>query len=75
MGVNIPILKNLLTPIPTMDDQRLIASLLTSLDHKLAAEESRKQAVDTLFKTLLDNLMTGKVRVPVGPEHMEEGDA
>jgi type I restriction enzyme S subunit len=33
------------------------------VDKKLQAEEARKQALEELFKTLLYNLMTGKIRV------------
>ncbi|WP_238530149.1 restriction endonuclease subunit S [Thermus parvatiensis] len=33
------------------------------MDRKIEAEEARLQALDTLYKTLLHLLMTGKMRV------------
>ncbi|MGQ9780409.1 MAG: restriction endonuclease subunit S [Bacillota bacterium] len=50
-------------PLPPLSEQREITRVLGAVDKKLQAEEARKQALETLFKTLLHNLMTGKVRV------------
>jgi hypothetical protein len=37
--------------------------LVSALNQKLAAEQSRKESLDTLFTSLLHNLMTAKIRV------------
>lgn len=50
-------------PLPPLSEQREIARILGAVDKKLQAEEARKQALEALFKTLLHNLMTGKIRV------------
>lgn len=50
-------------PIPPNHEQQQIANILTSVDSKIEAAENKKQALDTLFKTLLSLLMTGKLRV------------
>lgn len=50
-------------PFPSLSEQRTIARVLRTVDKKLQAEEARKQALEALFKTLLNNLMTGKIRV------------
>ena len=50
----------MLSPI---EEQEKIASILSTVDNKIEAEENRKKALDELFKSLLHNLMTGKVRV------------
>lgn len=50
-------------PLPPLPEQRAIAEILRTVDRKIEAEESRKQALEALFKTLLHHLMTGKVRV------------
>ena len=50
-------------PVPPVAEQREVACVLSAVDHKIEVEERRQQALDTLFRTLLDNLMTGKVRV------------
>jgi len=53
-------LELLLLPLPT---QQQIADILSAVDRKIEAEESKKKALEELFKTLLNNLMTGKIRV------------
>lgn len=50
-------------PLPSLSVQRSIWESLRACDRKLAAEEQRKSALDALFKSLLEHLMTGKVRV------------
>ena len=50
-------------PIPPLTIQKQIATILTAIDQKLAAEQSRKEALDTLFTSLLHDLMTAKIRV------------
>jgi len=50
-------------PLPPLDEQQKIANILTTIDHKIQAEEKKKQALQNLFKTLLQQLMTGKIRV------------
>jgi type I restriction enzyme S subunit len=52
-----------LIPLPPLPEQRKIACILRTVDKKLQAEETRKQDLEALFKTLLHNLMTGKIRV------------
>lgn len=56
-------LKTYPVPLPSKDVQIQIAQTLSVLDQKLVAEQSRKQALDTLFSTLLHDLMTAKIRV------------
>lgn len=50
-------------PLPPLPEQDQITRILRAVDKKLQAEETRKQALDALFKTLLHNLMTGQIRV------------
>jgi type I restriction enzyme S subunit len=50
-------------PLPPIAEQEKILSVISTLTEKLQAEKSKKAALDTLFKTLLDHLMTGKIRV------------
>lgn len=54
------------TPIPRLDEQKHIAELLGISDRKIAAEEQRKAALQALFQSMLEQLMTGQVRVPMG---------
>jgi len=57
------ILKEKLIPLPPLDEQQKIANILTTIDQKIQAEEKKKTALKNLFKTLLRQLMTGKIRV------------
>jgi len=50
-------------PLPPLDEQQKIANILTTIDQKIQAEEKKKEALQNLFKTLLQQLMTGKIRV------------
>jgi type I restriction enzyme S subunit len=50
-------------PLPPLDEQQKIANILTTIDQKIQAEEKKKTALQKLFKTLLQQLMTGKIRV------------
>jgi len=49
--------------LPNYCIQKKISEILFFLDQKIESEQSKKQALDQLFKSLLHNLMTGKIRV------------
>ncbi len=55
--------KSMLVPVPTLADQEEIVHVSGIVDSKILVEENRKRTLEVLFKTLLHNLMTGKVRV------------
>jgi len=57
------VLENLQIPLPPIDEQKQIVEVLSSVDKKIEAEENKKQALEQLFKTLLNNLMSGKIRL------------
>ena len=50
-------------PLPKFEEQKEIVNVLFNIDKKLAQVESRKQTLQVLFKTMLNQLMTGKIRV------------
>lgn len=52
-----------LMPYPTIEEQKEIANILLNIDNKLSQAEARRQALQSLFKTMLNLLMTGQVRV------------
>ncbi|EDP74112.1 restriction endonuclease subunit S, partial [Hydrogenivirga sp. 128-5-R1-1] len=54
---------NLKIPLPPIDEQKQIAKILNKIDNKIEAEENKKEALEKLFKSLLNNLMTGKIRL------------
>jgi type I restriction enzyme, S subunit len=55
-------LRTLKLALPTLVEQRRIAETLSALDRKLHVEEARKASLDVLFKTLLQQFMTGRLR-------------
>lgn len=61
--INLSVLRTLPIGLPSLPEQREIATQLSTIDAKLAVEEARRAAFDNLFKSLLHHLMTGKVRV------------
>ncbi len=61
--LNVAAVKRTLVPVPQLGEQVEMVDALGTIDRKLGTEEARKLTLDTLFKSLLHNLMTGKVRV------------
>jgi type I restriction enzyme S subunit len=59
-------------PFPPLDEQREIARILQAVDAKIAAEQARREALEGLFKTLLQELMSGKRRVGCTTENTED---
>ena len=62
-GVNGSILASLLFPFPKKKEQKEITNILLSVDKKISHAESKKQTLQALFKIMLNQLMTGKIRV------------
>ena len=57
------VVENLMIPLPPLPTQQKIASILSAVDKKIEAEEAKRKTLNELFKSLLQNLMTGKLRV------------
>ena len=77
-GMDIPHLSKseILTPriaLPSVEEQRQIAVALTSIDDVLATKEMKFHRVRKLKKALMQDLLTGKVRVKV--DHKESAVA
>ena len=62
-GVNGSILASLIFSFPKKQEQEEIANILLSIDKKISQAESKKQTLQALFRTMLNQLMMGKVRV------------
>ena len=56
-------IKSFVIPLPPQDEQSRIASILKTIDTKLAIHVAKKSALEDLFKTMLNELMTGALRV------------
>ena len=57
------IIQLLILTIPPKNTQNEIARFLDSVAEKIEIEEQRKSSLESLFDSLLHNLMTGKIRV------------
>jgi len=55
-------------PLPHPSVQEEIAEYLSTVDRKIAGEEQRRDALDQLFKSLLHELMRGRIRLTDWPD-------
>ena len=58
--INSKIVKELRIPLPPLDEQAEIAEVLAACDAKLDALDAEAARLDELFRSLLDELMTGR---------------
>lgn len=57
------VLEKLVIPCPGEEEQRDLVGILDAIDQKIDIHRRKRAALEDLFKTLLHNLMTGKIRV------------
>ena len=62
-SISLARLNDVKIPLPPLPTQQKIASILSVIDEKIQAEENKKKALEDLFKSMLHNLMTAKIRV------------
>ncbi|NWF76766.1 MAG: restriction endonuclease subunit S [Nitrospirae bacterium] len=62
-GLNLQIIQRIPLILPPLTEQHQIAESLSAIDKKIEAENTKKNSLEALFKTLLSLLMTGKIRV------------
>ncbi|MCU0857804.1 MAG: restriction endonuclease subunit S, partial [Pontiellaceae bacterium] len=61
--INSTKLKGLPVPIPSMAEQQKIISIFQTLDKKIGVHERKRDTLNELFRTTLNQLMTAKIRV------------
>ena len=59
---------NLFIAHPSIDEQKKTAQILTSIDERIEKEESYRNKLLQIKKGLMQDLLTGKVRVKVPQE-------
>ncbi|WP_288927239.1 restriction endonuclease subunit S [uncultured Trichococcus sp.] len=57
-------------PVPPLEEQIEMAKMLSSLDEKLSVEKVKKESLQTIKKSLMQSLLTGKVRVKVDEDEV-----
>jgi len=65
-NISLPILKNILTPLPPINEQKLIPEILSTLDRTIELYHEERIRLDRFKRGLMDLLLTGKIRVVEG---------
>jgi type I restriction enzyme S subunit len=61
--LNVGAVKRTSIPVPPLGEQREIADALSAIDRKLGLHTKERAALNALFRTLLHQLMTARIRV------------
>ncbi len=61
--LNVGAVKRTLVPVPSLEEQDEIDSALATIQRKIFLITARKQSLTALFRTLLHQLMTARIRV------------
>ena len=62
-NISLPILKNILTPLPPISEQKLIPEILSTLDRAIEVVDAGVVRLEGLKKALMRELLTGRIRV------------
>jgi len=62
-NINMNRIDSVLVPLPLPDEQNDIIAILDMINRKISLHERKRSALQELFKTLLNRLMTGELRV------------
>ena len=64
-GLNLPTIRSVLVPIPLPNEQDQIVHILDRLDSDISVKQRKLERHQSLKKSLMQDLLTGKVRVQV----------
>ena len=62
-NLNTKLVGSEVVPLPSLEEQQRIATILSAVDKKIEKEEQYKSQLEKLKKGLMQDLLTGKVRV------------
>lgn len=62
-NINTKTIDGVLTPVPGLEEQKEMVSILKTIDRKIFAHQRKRTMLQELFRTLLNQLMTGEIRV------------
>jgi restriction endonuclease S subunit len=63
--INMEDIRKLLIPVPSSDEQKTIADIILSYDRMINYKEVNHRKLQSLKKSLMQDLLTGKVRVSI----------
>ncbi len=63
--VSLNVIRKLEIPVPSLEEQKKIASILSSVDNQIEEYQNKKSKLEELKKGLMQQLLTGKIRVKV----------
>jgi type I restriction enzyme S subunit len=64
--IRTPILLKMKIPLPPLKEQQKIAEILSTVDKSLELERKRKEKLERIKKGLMNDLLTGRIRVRQG---------
>jgi type I restriction enzyme S subunit len=64
-GLNLTIIKNVEVPFPKVSEQRAIAAVLADVDNEVSALSARLTKARAIKTGMMQQLLTGRVRLPV----------
>ena len=67
-GLNLSIIKSISVPLPTRPEQEAIGAVLSEMDTEIAALESRREKTRALKQGMMQELLTGRIRLMQGAE-------
>jgi type I restriction enzyme S subunit len=64
-NINATNLRKFKIPLPSLEEQRKVAEMLSTVDKRPEVERKRKEKLERIKKALMDLLLTGKIRVKI----------
>ena len=62
-------------PLPPLPEQRAIATVLSDMDAEIAALDHRLDKTRAIKQGMMQQLLTGSIRLPIPDDHTEDDDA
>ncbi|WP_235183480.1 restriction endonuclease subunit S [Geobacillus genomosp. 3] len=69
-NLNVSVMAKLPVPVPPMNEQKKIRDILISFENKILCEKHQLETLENLKKSLMQSLLTGKVRVKVDEDEV-----
>jgi type I restriction enzyme S subunit len=64
-GLNLPTIRSIVVPVPSLQEQNQVVHILDGLDEEISIKQKKRAKHQSLKKSLMQDLLTGKVRVTV----------